>query len=143
MFIHLGVSGLTTSVCLEECAYNNMTFRVPDEAGFQPLNECITTACRFEAVLRSDLPLGAISSQICALEDSTETSISSSSIALSSDPGRYLCNYIYYQSLQYYEKYQVPKQCVFIHVPPVEAMPLENQIHIVSQCVRLIKESCI
>jgi pyroglutamyl-peptidase len=141
VYVHLGVSGQATSVCLEEYAYNNMTFRVPDEAGFQPQQECITSVCEYDSALQSDLPLAAISAQIGA-EHTIATGSETSVIAMSSDPGRYLCNYIYYHSLQHFAQKSQLKHCVFIHVPPVEVMSLETQIKVVSQCVRLIREHC-
>ena len=148
VYIHLGVSGMATTVCLEEFAYNNMTFRVPDEAGYQPQQECILPHSEYDSSLHSDLPLAAISAQIAqqscispAGYESSETP-AAPVIALSTDPGRYLCNYIYYHSLQHCVQHGHLKHCVFIHVPPVEIMPLDQQIRIISQCVQLIREHC-
>ena len=140
IYIHLGVSGSATSVCLEECAYNNMTFRAPDEAGYQPQEECIVPNCDYDAVLRSNLPLEKISAQVCS--NYVENDALSPPVTTSTDPGRYLCNYIYFLSLKHFEKANLPKHCVFIHVPPVEVMPLETTIEVVSQCIMLIREHC-
>ena len=39
--IHLGVDQRATCFKLERTAYNNMNFRVPDENGFMPSDQCI------------------------------------------------------------------------------------------------------
>jgi pyroglutamyl-peptidase len=135
IYIHLGVSALSKVVCLEQCAYNNMTFRVPDEGGYQPLHQCIDCASEFDTTLQSDLPLHSISTQV-------SSECGSEVVTVSRDPGRYLCNYIYYRTLSHCVKSGQVKQCVFIHVPTVTDMPLLTQIDVVSRCVRLIRKSC-
>ena len=41
ILIHLGVNYRGKHFHLEECAYNDATFRIADERGFQPHRECI------------------------------------------------------------------------------------------------------
>lgn len=138
VYVHLGVSGEASSVCLEECAYNNMTFRIPDEAGFQPQEEKIFSHCEFEEALWSELPLAAISKVVSP----THSASGAQAVVTSSDPGRFLCNYIYYHSLHHCARLGHPKHCVFIHVPPVEVLSLDRQCAIVADCIRLIREHC-
>ena len=83
IYIHLGVSALSKVVCLEQCAYNNMTFRVPDEGGYQPLHQCIDCASEFDTTLQSDLPLHSISTQV-------SSECGSEVVTVSRDPGGYL-----------------------------------------------------
>lgn len=40
---------------------------------------------------------------------------------ISHNAGRFVCNYLYYQVLRYLEIYQVPAQCLFVHVPLLNA----------------------
>lgn len=141
VFIHLGVSGEATTVCLEECAYNNMTFRAPDEAGYQPQQESIDTHCDFDSCLKSDLPLAGISAQVAMIHEAASGS-PRPVIAISSDPGRFLCNYIYYHSLQSFAMQGRLKHCVFVHVPLLDVMPLQTQIQLVSLCVSSIRDHC-
>lgn len=39
------------------------------------------------------------------------------STTISHDAGNYVCNYLYYQVLQYLQAKQLQSQCVFVHVP--------------------------
>lgn len=55
----------------------------------------------------------------------------------STDPGRYLCNYIAYRVLHQYPG----KKCGFLHVPPLELMALEDQMKVVRRVVGKISAS--
>ena len=44
----------------------------------------------------------------------------------SDDAGDYLCNYVYYRALRRFEA--AGKRIGFLHVPPLEKMPLEQQL---------------
>ena len=57
IFIHLGVSSIATSFNLEECAYNTMKFRVPDERGNQPMDIPISKKHILESKVCTKLPL--------------------------------------------------------------------------------------
>ena len=96
------------TITLERCAYNNASFRVPDQNAFQPSKAPIDEAERFGATRTSSLDLAAVARKAGVNE--------------SDDAGRFVCNYLYYCSLAH----GVP--CVFVHVPPVERVPLEAQV---------------
>jgi len=55
-------------------------------------------------------------------------------VRTSTDPGRYLCNYIAYKTIERYPD----KRVGFLHVPPLEAMPLDQQINVVQRVIRKI-----
>ena len=50
------------------------------------------------------------------------------------DAGGYLCNYIYYRSLQKLEQ----TRCGFLHVPRGEVVPLEEQLTNVHEIIALV-----
>jgi len=127
IFVHLGVASSRTEICLEQCAYNNADFRCPDERGWNPIQLPIegertpVTLCR-----RSPLPLEAI----CAnLKKRFEV------IRVSDDPGRFLCNYCFYQSLL--RGYRA----LFVHVPPFEAIPMERQLEILTALIEQLRDT--
>ena len=107
---------------------------------FEPQEEKIMTSFAFDERIGTDLPVESICTRI---NDRYQVSqYQEPMVALSDDPGRYVCNYIYFHSLQHYDQKGKPKECVFIHVPPVQTMDLLTQIDIVSQCVCLVREHC-
>ena len=55
----------------------------------------------------------------------------------SDDAGDYLCNYIYYRALRRFDG--MNKQIGFLHVPPLERMPLERQLPELKQILREIE----
>jgi hypothetical protein len=50
-------------------------------------------------------------------------------VDVSEDPGRFLCNYIFYRSLRNCTNVGGSgNHALFIHVPPTEIIPLEDQV---------------
>lgn len=115
VLVHLGVAEKAEEMLLETCAYNDCSFRIPDEDGQQPVSQsidglkpvgdvkkcCLQLEKIVERVRRSDLP-----------------------VVLSNDAGRYLCNYIYYKSLKLCDSQEcegVTIYSLFLHVPPFES----------------------
>lgn len=134
LLVHLGVDSGSTSMKLETTAYNNMTFRVPDQNGFTPELLRIKDIAALDSPLESCLNVPALCEQLKRNHWNVE---------ISSDPGRYLCNYIYYKSLQLSTKRQESSrtgncQSIFIHVPGVDVIPLEEQIAFVKSAVEII-----
>jgi pyroglutamyl-peptidase len=58
-------------------------------------------------------------------------------VRCSTDPGRYICNYIYFQSLHKYAQTSTNTDVVFIHVPPETVIPLEAQIAFIDNVIEL------
>lgn len=138
--IHLGVDSNAKTMKLEQCAYNNMTFRVPDFRGYQPVDQqCIlegtawdeakTTAWDVEDLLQ---PLQAM---CCNGYD----------VKVSTDPGRYLCNFIYYNTLTLNPTTLLEKMKIyslFVHVPPFEVIDKDFQIQLVKTLVsQMVKQA--
>nr|XP_057923627.1 pyroglutamyl-peptidase 1-like [Doryrhamphus excisus] len=104
LVVHVGVSGLATSVTLEQCGHNKGYKRL-DNCSFCPASQCcveegpdcISSVLDMETVCKrvSDSGLGV-------------------AVSVSKDAGRYLCDYTYYSSL-----FLSKGRCAFIHVPPL------------------------
>lgn len=89
--VHFGVDSKATTFRLEQCAYNEATFRVPDRAGWQPAQHLIEPALGLAHCLRTRLDVGALRERLAERGHPVE---------VSQDAGRYLCNWVYFRSLQ-------------------------------------------
>lgn len=127
IFIHLGVSETSTEIALERCAYNECDFRIPDVSGAQPRHVSISDADELGQSQETGVP-------VMALADSLERS-TGRHVRVSDDPGRYVCNYLYYRSLMEYrnvsrslEEYGSTGQrwSLFVHVPKEDCIPLDE-----------------
>jgi pyroglutamyl-peptidase len=133
---HLGVDSSSTNIKLESKAWNNMTFCVPDTCGFKPMNECIDSSLPFDCPLETNMSLNAVK----LLAETRD-------VVISTNPGRYLCNYIFFKSLHFAKK-EDNVFSLFIHVPPFHVISLENQIKLLDQIfdslvIAIIKKSSV
>ena len=140
VLLHLGVNYCGTAFQLERCAYNNATFRVPDEQGYQPMQQCIIQGLEFESCLSSRLDVPALVQAMNATFSTAETDACRSRESM--DAGRFVCNYAYCYSL---DKFQSHSQCeaisfrsLFLHVPPYEVALLPEQLLFVSNLMDAI-----
>ena len=135
LFIHFGVHSNATAILLEQNAWNEMNFRVPDQRGFQPIQQpiCATDGSTTHSRM-CELPLADISTRLSAQHQFNGQNL----VGLSTDPGRFLCNYLYYISLCETSKYP---NChsLFVHVPPFEVVPKSNQLVVIHA---LLTELC-
>jgi pyroglutamyl-peptidase len=135
VFVHFGVHSSASIILLEQCAWNEMSFRVCDQRGFQPNQELICPADGTISHSRtSSLPLTSIKDDLCSRFSLNGKPL----FGLSTDPGRFLCNYLYYVSLLETSKYP-GAQSLFVHVPPFEAIPHATQMHVIHA---LLNEVC-
>ncbi|XP_028328958.1 pyroglutamyl-peptidase 1-like [Gouania willdenowi] len=104
LVIHVGVSGLATTLTLEQCGHNKGYKRL-DNCRFCPPSQC----CMDEGpdCIRSTLDMD----QVCRTVNGGNAGIT---VSVSKDAGRYLCDYTYYTSL-----YLGQGRSAFIHVPPL------------------------
>ncbi|XP_028833974.1 pyroglutamyl-peptidase 1 [Denticeps clupeoides] len=105
LMVHVGVSGMATTVTLEQCGHNHGYTR-PDNSAFCPSSQCCIDKgpdCLLSAI---DMEL------VCKRVNSSSLGVT---VSVSEDAGRYLCDYTYYVSL-----YQGERRCAFVHVPPLE-----------------------
>lgn len=90
IWLHFGVAAGAPCYYLEQCAINDMSFRVPDEAGYQPRAVPIDPTQPFGAVTYTFL---VVKEFVLSLRKKGYP------VQASRDPGRFLCNWIYYKSL--------------------------------------------
>jgi pyrrolidone-carboxylate peptidase len=86
LLLHLGVHEGVLAFQLELCAYNNQTFRIPDNDGLQLSDVLISESLAMDAPLHSTFPINNIISEM-------QIKNASASVNASVDPGRYICNY--------------------------------------------------
>ena len=110
VFLSIGVRDNISTICLEKNAFNEMDYPFPDEDGVQP---------RDGAKICEDGPL--MLSSALRLDDAKKTTTESTiGVDTSEDAGRFMCNFIFYGSLQ-----KNPNS-VFVHVPTFEVCDEED-----------------
>ncbi|GAX76722.1 hypothetical protein CEUSTIGMA_g4169.t1 [Chlamydomonas eustigma] len=124
LLVHFGV-GAPSQRCFKlECnAYNTANFRVQDERGWAPQNERIDKSLPLNASIGTNMPLQDV------LKDLRQQGFD---VELSVDPGRFVCNYLYWSSLSA-SLARRASSCVFIHVPTAEACS-EEQLQKFAMC---------
>jgi pyroglutamyl-peptidase len=127
VFVHLGVAAGRTEMCLEQCAYNNADFRCPDERGWNPEEVPIEGAgTDIDKCLTSPLPLSDICANLQGRFDAVRTS---------DDAGRFICNFIYYQSLMR------GNNAVFVHVTPFDVIPMDAQLEFLTALIEQLRDA--
>ena len=75
VLLHLGVHYKGKGFQLEQCAYNNATFRIPDEQGFQPDKQPICESIALEQALYTPLDVNALCKALHSLYPGSNTSM--------------------------------------------------------------------
>ena len=139
VYLHLGVHGGARQIRLETRAYNDVSFRSPDERGYQPpMRTPIDESKPSVATLDTRIAVQGVCAQD-GLSQWTTPSL---------DPGRFLCNYIYYRSLaattnEHEESEEEEEEAIFVHVPPFRVQPLAQQVQLLSHIMHYITESLL
>lgn len=129
IFLHLGVNYKGTGFQLEQCAYNDASFRIPDQHGYQPKDTVILDHLDLAARCDTTLDLAAVAENQTAIHPAMETK-------LSTDPGRFVCNYLYCYSLN---KLQTKSNtCMFLHVPPFDVIAKDAQLAYIADLMRIL-----
>lgn len=102
----VGQAGGRATLTLEKVAINLADGRIPDNVGYQPVDETIEG--RGETAYFSTLPIKAMAREMNKAGVPTGISYSA---------GTYVCNYLMYCSLYLVSKYSPKTRCGFIHVP--------------------------
>eukprot|EP00761_Pharyngomonas_kirbyi_P003176 gb/GECH01003180.1/.p1 GENE.gb/GECH01003180.1/~~gb/GECH01003180.1/.p1 ORF type:complete len:260 (+),score=66.00 gb/GECH01003180.1/:1-780(+) len=168
IFLHFGIAGKTCQVFIEKRAKNDMSFRVPDEQGFQPAQKPIDINQEISHYIQTDIDVDDLVQQVNSLLPQREPfdfkpSISSSGnqsdncsqsklygskindtntpkrittwIDSSTDAGLFLCNYIFFKSLEFCES-SPAKSSLFVHIPPLDQIDL-SMIYKISERIIL------
>ncbi|XP_051989691.1 pyroglutamyl-peptidase 1 [Xyrauchen texanus] len=104
LVVHVGVSGMATTVTLEQCGHNHGYMRL-DNCRFCPESRCCMEGgpdC-IHSVINMDA--------VCERVNASELGVT---VSVSKDAGRYLCDYTYYTSLSLGDG-----RSAFVHVPPL------------------------
>ncbi|KAG7356394.1 pyrrolidone-carboxylate peptidase [Nitzschia inconspicua] len=125
ILLHLGVDEGTSIFKVESCAYNEANFRIPDQQGRQPRNVSIFEEEEYQSCLRTSLDVQNLAQCMKRCFPHIGTMIST-------DPGRYVCNYVYCCSLQRFGKLDASICSLFLHVPPFSAVPEQQQLEYVA-----------
>jgi pyroglutamyl-peptidase len=128
--IMLGEAARSKEIRLETTAWNELDFRIPDNGGRMPRNQPIFKDGPSQ--LSSTLPLETFRD---LLEKNGHP------VRFSDDPGRYLCNQLFYTA-----RYQLdanPRDCPagFIHLPLAQDYPTEQAVAALDLIVSKMTES--
>lgn len=104
LVVHVGVSGIATSVTLEQYGRNRGYNRL-DNCDTCPLSQCCVDGG--PDCLMSVIDMDSVCKRV-------KTCRLGVGFCVSKDAGRYLCDYTYYTSLHLGNR-----RCAFVHVPPL------------------------
>jgi len=140
--LHLGVNYRGKHFQIEQCAFNDATFRVPDERGYQPHRECI-----FEGDESACHELGKCFNTTLDVQNLCQEMQTYNETIVSKDPGRFVCNYTYCVSL---DRCHSANMCnngeedmfhsLFIHVPPFEVVSEDRQLDFILKIMQSIEQ---
>jgi len=135
--LHIGVNYRGKKFQLEKCAYNDATFRIPDENGYQPKGETVCDHYEWGTLLKSTLDLPII---VSTLNDWMESKSNPARAICSENPGRFVCNFTYFCSLDRCTSDNRGKfHCLFLHIPPFSEVKKEFQLSFLSQLLNEIQ----
>ena len=133
-----GLASGRTSISLETQAYNQIDSPQPDTRGTIIQNQCIHPSAQ------RSLSSSFSRSQIQALSEGLNRR--GHPVQLSDDPGRYLCNFIYYKTWLAIAQRPRPVPCLFIHWPahqkldPASAFTISNYLEVISDFFSLLMQ---
>ncbi len=104
--INLGLAPTYSNIAVERVALNLLDARIPDNDGYQPIDEPIEKDAPIAYF--ATLPVRAI---VKELKDNGVPAM------ISYSAGTYLCNYVMFKTLHYSKLHDYPKKAGFIHVP--------------------------
>ncbi|KAH9556724.1 hypothetical protein CY35_07G045700 [Sphagnum magellanicum] len=122
VWVHLGVNSGATNFALERRAVNEATFRCSDELGWQPQRI---------PIVAEDGPISHIRETTIPVRDLVTTlGKNGFDVMESYDAGRFVCNYVYYQSLRHSAIHG--NISFFVHVPLFIMIDEEHQLEFVA-----------
>lgn len=128
--IMLGEAAGSKRIRLETTAWNKMDFSIPDIAGRQISSRQVFAGS--PASRPSTLPLDRILAKLDALGHE---------VSLSDDPGRYLCNQLFYTAAEFLTKSSAPCRAGFIHLPLAHDYPTERATAALEYVIRELREN--
>lgn len=125
--IHLGVNVAARKFQLEMQGKNEATFSCADELGYRPVMETIDKSAPLAAPCATPLPVHSLVTAMQCRGFQTE---------LSTDAGRFVCNWVYYNSLQLARRNGAT--ALFVHVPPAYVADIDTQTRFVRELLEEI-----
>ena len=122
LIIHFGLSPCSSIPKIETTAFNY----IKDETKSRPI--CDNDGKCFLSKLDTE----------CIVNNLNKTENKKRQCKVSKDAGKYLCNYIYYKSLKYYEKIS-NVLVTFIHIPLFEKYSLEQNLELFKRFLENVK----
>jgi pyroglutamyl-peptidase len=123
----LGEAGGSKAIRLETTAWNELDFRIPDIAGRQPQGLRIHE--RAPDSLPSTLPLESIRELLAG---------AGHDVVFSDDPGRYLCNQVFFHTLRRIEASRSGARAGFVHLPWETDYPTDRAVEALRLMVPVI-----
>ncbi|XP_030461518.2 uncharacterized protein LOC115681658 [Syzygium oleosum] len=118
IWVHFGVNSGATKFAIEHQAFNEATFRCPDEMGWKPQKvPIIPSDGAISRTRETSLPIQEIAQAL---------SKKGYHVMTSDDAGRFVCNYVYYHSLRFAEENGI--KSLFVHVPLFFTVDEETQM---------------
>ncbi|WVZ57061.1 hypothetical protein U9M48_007499 [Paspalum notatum var. saurae] len=128
ILLHFGANSGSHRFALENKAANEATFRCPDELGWKPQRVPIVSSDGgIFCARRTTLPVKEISKSLQQM---------GYDVTPSDDAGRFVCNYVYYQSLRFAEKHGI--KSLFVHFPLFFAIDEEVQMQFVASLLEVL-----
>lgn len=122
VFVHLGVNMSISHFHLETQAKNEATFSCPDQLGWTPIRHAIDpNDSDITFTRKTGLDLSAIVKRLHTQQFPVDTS---------NDAGRFVCNWIYYNSLKLSKENNT--DALFVHVPSTAVIPLHRQVEFIA-----------
>ena len=135
--IHVGLNENAQKIRLEMCAINELNFRIADNSGRETKEGFID---------ENGLPL----LHTTAHRPSISNAFSNNEfVEISEDCGRFVCNETYYRTLNFIEKSGLQSRgralpALFVHIPPFESIPEDQQLEIFSElCARIVQKPIV
>ena len=125
ILLMLGEAAGSNAVRLETTAWNELDFRIPDIKGRQPSKRPI-------------LPKGpdSYSSSLPLAKWNTALARAGHPVSFSDDPGRYLCNQVFYAAMNHIHTTGLPCRAGFIHLPLAADYPTGKAADALSDMLR-------
>ncbi|KAG8063271.1 hypothetical protein GUJ93_ZPchr0003g18543 [Zizania palustris] len=159
IMLHFGVNSGTTRFALEKQAVNEATFRCPDELGWKPQVSSLSFIFLISHIYTKTLPFLSVCFSCSTSQRvpivSSDGSISHTrktsvpvdevnkslremgyDVAPSDDAGRFVCNYVYYQSLRFAEQHGI--KSLFVHFPLFTTINEEVQMSFVASLLGVL-----
>lgn len=128
--VMLGEAAGSKRIRLETTAWNELDFRIPDNAGRQITAQPVVAGSPESRP--STLPLQTLYEKLDALGHA---------VSLSDDAGRYLCNQLFYTAAEFLGKGSKTCPAGFIHLPLEHDYPTERVVSALSEVIRELRSA--